>query len=155
MFQSMLYKNNRDFKTMSARDIFLNVSLLWTVLAFFLLLLSWRLAGLGMRQRHRQLMMFLTLAAWVFIGVYLWQSSQPRPLLEISENFILWLAFHGTLGLIALLGATALVVARLWQERHPDSHLYLNRHHKLYGLIFISLWLFTHIGGVINYILFI
>jgi len=140
---------------MSAHDVFLNVSLLWTVLAFALLVLSWRLAGMGNRRRHRQLMIFLTVAAWIFITVYLWQSSRPRPLLEIREDFILWLAFHGTLGLIALLGATALLVARLWQEKHPDSSLYLNRKHKLYGQIVMSLWLFTHIGGVINYLLFI
>ncbi len=140
---------------MSEHNLFLNISLVWTLVAFLILLVSWRLANFGNRQRHRQLMIFLTLAAWIFIAVYLWQSQRPQPLVGIKEEYILWLVFHGVIGLIALLGATALVFARLWQEKHAESDLYLNRHHKVYGRVFISLWLFTHIGGVINYILFI
>jgi len=140
---------------MSEHDLFLNFSLVWALVAIILLSFSWRLACYGNRQRHRQLMIFLTLAAWVFIAMYLWQSRQPRPLLEIKEEYIPWLIVHGVIGLIALLGVTALVFARLWQEKVPESDLHLNRHHKLYGRIFITLWLFTHIGGMINYGLFI
>ena len=140
---------------MSEHDLFLNLSLAWTLVAMILLLFSWRLARYGNRRRHRQLMLFLTLAAWVFIAIYLWQSRQPRPLLQVKEEYILWLIVHGVAGLMALLGATALVLARLWQAKYPENNLHLNRHHKLYGRIFISLWLFTHIGGAINYGLFI
>ncbi len=140
---------------MSEHDLFLDLSLAWTLVAIILLSCSWRLACYGNRQRHRQLMIFLTLVAWVFIAMYLWQSRQPRPLLVIKEEYIPWLIVHGVIGLIALLGATALVLARLWQAKYPENNLYLNRHHKLYGRVFIILWLFTHIGGAINYWLFI
>jgi len=140
---------------MPEHDLFLNLSLAWTLIAIILLSFSWRLACSGNRQRHRQLMIFLSMAGWVFITIYLLQSRQPRPLLEIKEEYILWLVVHGVIGLIALLGATALVLARLWQAKVPESDLHLNRHHKLYGRIFITLWLFTHIGGAINYWLFI
>jgi len=140
---------------MSGHDLFLNVSLLWTLIASLLLAVSWRLAYIGNRQRHRQIMIFLTLAAWGFIGVYVWQSQRSQPLLATKEEYVLWLTVHGVIGLIALLGVTALLLARLWQEKYPESNGYLNRHHKIMGRIFISLWLFTHIGGVVNYILFI
>jgi len=139
---------------MPEHDLFLNLSLVWTLVAIILLSFSWRLACYGNRLRHRKLMIFLTLVAWAFIALYLWQSRQPRPL-EIKEEYIPWIILHGVIGLIALLGATALVFARLWQEKVRKSDLHLNRHHRLYGRIFITLWLFTHIGGVINYGLFI
>ncbi len=142
-----------------SHNLFLDISLLWTVFAFFILLLSWRLACLGNQRRHRQFMLFLTIAAWIFIAIYLCQSQRSHPLVAIKEEYILWLIFHGVLGLIALLGATLLVVARLWQEKRAMTEILLIRHlnqqHKNYGRIFICLWLFTHIGGVINYVLFI
>lgn len=140
---------------MFEHDLFLNLSLVWTLVAIILLSFSWRLACYGKQQRHRKVMIFLTLAGWVFIAIYLWQSRQPRPLLVIKEEYIPWLIMHGVVGLVALLGATVLVLARLWQTKYPENNLHLNRHHKLYGRIFIILWLFTHIGGAINYVLFI
>lgn len=95
-------------------------------------------------------MVLLTLGAWVFIASYLVNYSQPGAGPEIDPAYIPWLAVHGTLGLVPLLGATVLVAARF----RGASNSHLNRLHRIYGRVFMLIWLFTHIGGIANYFLF-
>jgi uncharacterized membrane protein YozB (DUF420 family) len=125
------------------------ISTVWAVISFTLLLIAWRMAVAGKTKIHKYLMIFLTSGAWVFIASYLIQRPYGIADISLPREFIIWIAFHGTLGLILLIGATCLVVSRLRiKDNRPESHL--NRHHKLYGKVFIVLWLFSHIGGVFN-----
>ena len=135
-------------------QLFAQVSVAWGCLSLFLLWLAWRAAAAETWRLHRNLMCFLTAGAWIFIASYLVRYRQPDALPEIDPAYVPWLALHGTLGLVPLLGATVLVLARLRQReaRAPASHF--NRHHRLYGRLFIALWVFTHLGGIANYFLF-
>ena len=139
---------------MTYAKIFAHLGLVWAIVALVLLWVAWRSAARGNIKRHRRLMIFLTLGAWVFIAGYLLQYQAPHRLPSVPPEYIPWLAFHGTIGLIPLLGVSALVLARLWQGRHPRSRLHLNRHHRAYGRVFILLWAFTHAGGIANFWLF-
>ena len=96
-------------------------------------------------------MLFLTLGAWLFIAGYLLRYNQPGTLPEIDPVYIPWLALHGTLGLVPLVGATMLVVSR---HRQGASVSHLNRQHRIYGRLFVLVWVFTHLGGIANYFLF-
>jgi len=57
----------------------------------------------------------------------------------VAPEYIPWLAFHGTVGLFTLIGASLQVWARFRQ-----AFLHLNRHHRGYGRIRILLSAFTH-----------
>lgn len=133
--------------------MFIHLSLVWAVIALVLLVIAWRHAVKGNTKYHRRLMIFLTAGAWVFIVSYILQY-QSSARISVPPEYIPWLALHGTIGLIPLLGASMLVLARLWQARHPQAQLHLNRQHKRYGRILIALWVFTHLGGIANYWLF-
>ncbi len=130
----------------------MQISATWGAISTGLLLFAWWSARQGNIRRHRLLMIVLTAAAWGFIAAYLsrYRSSGAGP--QIPSEYIVWFAIHGSLGLIPLLGATILVCSRLLHGRRKDrrpSHL-IRRHH-IYGMVFVVLWLFTHVGGIANY----
>ena len=93
-------------------------------------------------------MVILTAGAWLFILSYLLRYFIPgytSP--AIPRHLIPWFALHGTVGLLPLFGATALVHARLKNQEKG----FLNRRHKRLGRITASLWCFTHLGGIVNF----
>jgi uncharacterized membrane protein YozB (DUF420 family) len=125
------------------------VATIWAVISFTLLIFAWRLAVAGKITLHKNLMIFLTTGAWVFIASYLFQRPYGTEVTSLPGEYIIWIAFHGTVGLIPLIGATCLVVSRI-RMKGNGSESHLNRHHKLYGRIFIALWVFSHLGGIFN-----
>lgn len=130
-------------------SLFNIIATIWAVISFTLLVLAWRMAVAKKIKLHRNLMIFLTTGAWVFIANYLFLRPYRGEALSIPEEYIIWMAFHGTAGLIPLIGATCLVISRIRRKGSgPENHL--NRHHKLYGRIIIGLWLFSHLGGIFN-----
>ncbi|MDP6343152.1 MAG: hypothetical protein QF491_06430, partial [Alphaproteobacteria bacterium] len=68
---------------------------------------------------------------------------------SFPRQYIPWVALHGSLGLVPLIGATCLVAGRLMAGRNRFSG-HFNRHHKAYGRTFIVVWVFTHLGGLFN-----
>ncbi len=134
--------------------MFNQLSLMWAVVSFVLLLVAWQCAVRDNTALHRRLMIFLTIAAWVFIFSYLLRYRGSGEITHVPPQYVPWLAIHGSLGLVLLIGVTVLLWARLFQQRHQDSRLHLNRHHKVYGRIFVFLWALTHAGGIVNYWLF-
>jgi uncharacterized membrane protein YozB (DUF420 family) len=130
-------------------SMFLILSTVWAVIALVLLVVAWRLARVGGTNPHRNIMILLTVGAWIFILNYLFVQRYGGGLGQFPSEYIPWVALHGSLGLIPLLGATCLVVARLMTGRNKFSR-YFNQHHKRYGRAFIIVWVFTHLGGIFN-----
>ncbi len=127
----------------------------WALIALTLLVVAWQAIRQENIRRHKWIMITLTVAAWLFLLLYLLRYRYPDLVPHVPATFIPWIAIHGTLALIPLFGATAMVVSR-WlaaqDPAHPPGHLI--RHHKAWGRIIIPLWAFAHIGGVINIFLF-
>ncbi len=130
--------------------MFWHISTAWGVLSLGLLWIAWRAAVAKNWPLHRNLMVLLTVAAWVFLAGYLMRYGQSGAMPEIDPVYIPWLAVHGTLGLIPVIGSTMLVASRA-RRRKPASHL--SRHHRTYGRVFVLVWVFTHLGGIANYFL--
>ncbi len=131
-------------------EVFLYVGLVWAFIALGLLLLAWHAVTQGNIQLHKRLMVFLTIMAWTFIATYLLRYYIPGANPKISPQYIPWIAFHGTIALIPLFGATCLILVRLISRKEH----YFNRHHLYYGRVFVLLWCFTHLGGIVNFWLF-
>ena len=127
---------------------FLIISTIWAVVALVLLIVAWRLARSGRTGLHRNIMILLTIGAWVFILNYLFVQRYGGGV-SFPREYVPWIALHGTLGLIPLLGATCLVAGRLTAGRSRLSD-HFNRRHKSYGRILIVIWVFTHLGGIFN-----
>ena len=125
------------------------ISTTWALIAVILLLVSWRLARQGKISVHKNLMGLLTLGAWIFVINYLFRQRYGGAQLTIPKEYILWMAIHGSLGLIPLLGATSLIIARFRAGTKGISG-HFNRLHKGYGRVFIVIWIFTHLGGIVN-----
>ena len=105
----------------------------------------------GKIRAHKGLMIFLTLGAWVFISGYFFNQSYDMREQTLPVAFIIWIAFHGTIGLLVLIGASGLVISRLrGRGRDAASESHFNRYHKLYGRALVVLWLFSHLGGIFN-----
>ena len=133
---------------------FLFIGTLWAAIALVLLWVAWRAAREKNLRRHQIIMTILTIAAWLFIALYLLRYRYPESLPQIPPEYITWLALHGTVALFPLFGAAFMVASRWLQRRHPNRSYHFNRHHKIYGRVLIVLWCFTHIGGIANAILF-
>ena len=128
---------------------FLIVSTAWAVIALALLIIAWWLAHAGRTRPHRTIMILLAVGAWIFIINYLFLQRYDGDLASFPREYVPWMAFHGSLGLIPLFGATCLIVARFMKDRNKFS-VHFNRHHRLYGRTFIVIWCFTHLGGIFN-----
>ncbi|MCP4469145.1 MAG: DUF420 domain-containing protein [Gammaproteobacteria bacterium] len=131
-------------------DVFLYVGIVWAFISLGLLLLAWRAVTQGNVQLHKRLMIFLAVMAWVFIAAYLLRYKIPGAIPEIAPQYIPWIAIHGTIALVPLFGATCLILARLISRK--ESHF--NCYHRYYGRVFVLLWCFTHLGGMVNFWLF-
>lgn len=137
------------------KELFLYGGMIWSVIAMALLLFAWRAARQGNKRQHQVIMVFLTLAAWGFIVIYLMGYGNKDAVPSIPAKYIPWIALHGSIALIPLIGATVLVISRFREKRKKrDSQSHLQKYHKIYGRVFIFLWLFTHVGGIINAFLF-
>ncbi len=128
---------------------FLIISTTWAVTALVLLIVAWRLVRVGRIVAHRNIMILLTVGAWIFITNYIFVQRYGGDFRSFPSEYIPWIALHGSLGLVPLIGATCLVVGRLMTGRNRFS-AHFNRHHKAYGCTFIVVWLFTHLGGIFN-----
>ncbi len=128
---------------------FLIISTIWAVVALALLIVAWRLARIGRTHLHRNIMVLLTIGAWVFILNYIFLQRYSGALVSFPREYVPWIALHGSLGLIPLFGATCLVASRLTAGKNRFS-VHFNRHHKSYGRILITIWVFTHLGGIFN-----
>lgn len=138
-------------------EVFLYIGVVWAFIALGLLLLAWRAAVHGNTRLHKRLMIFLTIMAWTFIVSYMLRYRIPGATPEIPPQYIPWIAFHGTVALIPLFGATCLVLARLLGARRGHSSKkenHFNRYHRYYCRVFMLLWAFTHLGGIVNFWLF-
>jgi uncharacterized membrane protein YozB (DUF420 family) len=136
---------------MNYSQLFSYFGFTWGIIAFCLLIFAWRSAVKGNTRRHRLLMIVLTGGAWLFIAAYLLRYRYPESIPDVPPELIPWLAFHGTVALIPLFGASSLVWARLTGDRVPEKSRHLNRYHRIYGRVIIILWCFTHIGGIANF----
>ncbi len=128
---------------------FLIISTVWAVVALALLVVAWNMARIGRTVVHRNIMVLLTLGAWVFILSYIFGQRYGDNFESFPREYVPWMALHGSLGLVPLLGATCLVIARLMADRNKFS-THFNRHHRRYGRVFIVVWCFTHLGGIFN-----
>lgn len=132
---------------------FLITAAVWGITALTLLMVAWWRARQGDRKRHRLLMIFLTIGAWLFVLSYLLRyyipgSAPPA----IPRHLISWFAIHGTMGMFSLISVTLVVWSRVSQGRRLcNIHQHLNSHHTLYGRILIGIWALTHVGGIANY----
>lgn len=135
-------------------QIFYYGGFIWAVIALILLLNAWESARKGNIVRHQLIMMILTLGGWIFILGYLVRYRFPEYIPNVPPEYIPWLAFHGSVGIVTLIGATYLVWGRLTQSRTPNRQSHVNKYHQIYGRIFIALWGFTHLGGLVNFFLF-
>ncbi len=135
-------------------QLFLSIGSAWAIIALALLVLAWHAARTKSFNLHRKIMVFLTIAAWVFLALYLVRYRYPELTPSIPPEYIPWLALHGTVALFPLIGATLMVISRWLERRHPGRKYHLNQHHKWYGRLFVLLWCFTHLGGIGNAYLF-
>ena len=127
--------------------LFLDLTLAWGVLSLLLLIIAWRKAAKRNIADHKMLMIMLTVGSWLFVFSYLLHYIIPGlSLPAIPRSLVPWFAIHGTVALIPLFGATALVYARI----KGSKDAFLNRHHRLLGRIAAGLWCFTHLGGMVN-----
>lgn len=131
--------------------LFLALSALWGALALPLLLLAWHAARQGRTQLHRRLMVLVLAGTWTFVAAYLLFYRHHPDKAPVAEHMVLWLRVHGLLGLLATLGASALLLGRSLPKWAASS--WLNRHHRRLGRIAVVLWLVTYLGGLFNYAL--
>lgn len=129
--------------------MFLIISTAWAVIALVLLIVAWWLARVGRIVLHRNIMILLAAGAWIFIINYIFVQRYGGELGSFPSEYVPWMALHGSLGLVPLIGATCLVVGRLTTGRNRFSG-HFNRRHKAYGRTFIVVWFFTHLGGIFN-----
>lgn len=94
-------------------------------------------------------MILLTVGAWIFILNYIFVQRYGGSYETFPREYIPWIAVHGSLGLVPLIGATCLVLARLMMGRNRFSK-HFNKHHMTYGRTFMAVWVFTHLGGIFN-----
>jgi len=125
--------------------LFLILTSIWAVLSLLLLALSWNLIRIGDIKWHRNLMIFLSIAGLIFTIVYLVKQTWYAPL-QLPDGYYPWLVIHGISGLIPMIGAFTLIIARLYAK--PSHHF--NCHHRNYGRVFSCFWVFAHLGGLYN-----
>lgn len=134
---------------MAAMSMFLIISTAWAVIALVLLIVAWWMVRVGRIMLHRNIMILLTAGAWTFVINYIFVQRYSGDLGSFPSEYVPWMALHGSLGLVPLIGATCLVVSRLMSSRNKFS-THFNRRHKAYGRTFIVVWFLTHLGGKFN-----
>lgn len=105
-------------------------------------------------QCHKWMMYTMVVGGWLFVLLYFAGYYLRSAPVNMPRSLVPWFAVHGTLALVALLGATLLLTTRDTGDRDLPSGTglvaRLNNRHRLYGSIIAILWLFTHIGGIVN-----
>ncbi len=143
------------FALYSYEVIFSVVGHVWGVAACFLLIISVLLIWKDkerFERCHKSMMYLMVLGGWLFVLLYLSGYYFRSVPVSVPHSFVPWFALHGTLALVALFGATLLLLTRKTDDRLQRTGLVanLNARHRLYGRVVALLWLFTHIGGIIN-----
>ena len=133
--------------------MFLHLSMIWGIIALTLLIYAWRLAVQGNYLRHKQIMIFLTVGAWVFVINYLVQYETGR-IPDIPPGLMVWMSIHGIVGMVPIVGAIVLIVVRYLAQRSSKKIQHINHYHRVYGRVLVALWVFTHLGGFANYFIF-
>lgn len=136
---------------MNYTEISMTYGFYWSCLGLGLLLIAWYHAAKGSKMVHRLLMILMIVGSWVFVVSYLLRYVIPGEMPQLPEPLMVaWLAFHGSLALIPLVGGTLMAWARMHKGNAPLAAKF-NQNHQRYGRIFIPIWLFTHLGGIANY----
>lgn len=143
---------------MIGAEAYIILSACWGVIAVILLLYSWTCARGGNHILHRQLMVFLTIAALIFIaGYFLTEYVFATEPMSIPDKLIPWVALHGTLALVPLVAGPVILWSRLYELQGDGLigrfHRHLNDRHRIYGQILVCFWIFTHLGGIANLVL--
>ena len=128
---------------------FLIISTAWAVIALVLLIVAWWAARTNRIVLHRNILILLTIGAWTFIFNYIFVQRYGGDPVTFPREYVPWIALHGSLGLVPVIGAVCLILGRLMTGRNKFSS-HFNKHHKVYGRTFIVVWLFTHLGGIFN-----
>jgi len=134
---------------MAAMSTFLIISTAWAVIALVLLIVAWWAARTNRIVLHRNILILLTIGAWTFIFNYIFVQRYGGDPVTFPREYVPWIALHGSLGLVPVIGAVCLILGRLMTGRNKFSS-HFNKHHKVYGRTFIVVWLFTHLGGIFN-----
>ena len=120
-------------------SLFLAISTIWAIAAIVLLVFSWRLARTGKIRVHKTLMILLTLGAWVFVASYLFtQRYGDAAAIPFPKEHVIWMAVHGTIGLIPLVGATCLIVSRVRSKGNYRSTVCAVRNPKLFAAVVLQ-----------------
>lgn len=129
---------------------------LWALIALLLLWLAWRAARRSDTRIHRRYMLIVVAMAWVFFEAWMMMSLRyPQMVVAVPENMASWVLLRNLVSVIPLVGATLLLLAR-WRRSGPTELLgHFNTHHRTYGKVFILLWCFSYIGGLLNTLLLI
>ncbi|MCW8911379.1 MAG: DUF420 domain-containing protein [Gammaproteobacteria bacterium] len=127
--------------------------MVWGVIALTLLIVAWRMAVTGNIHRHKQIMIFLTIGAWMFVANYL-LAYEEGTMPKVPPELIVWLSIHGTVAMFPIVGALVLIFARLKAHLRSSKIHHINHYHRIYGRVLVVLWVFTHLGGFVNYFLF-
>ena len=90
--------------------MFIIISTAWAVIALVLLIVAWRLARAGRIVPHRNIMILLTAGAWIFIINYIFVQRYGGEPGSFPIEYVPWMALHGSLGLVPLIGATPFYV---------------------------------------------
>ena len=142
---------------MSFLEIFIVVGHIWALSAILLIVYAWIAARKEKKLLHKWVMLFLVAGGWLFLIFYLICSVYDKPPVdELGVWLTVWVMIHGTVALMALIGATVLAVARLITDDEAEEGLLgrINSRHKVFGSIIAVLWMLTHIGGLINLYIF-
>ncbi len=96
----------------------------------------------------------MVVGGWGFVQLYLSGTFLRSVPLTVPKSLALWLAIHGTIALATLLGSSLVLLTRKIGEKTKTNPVgfraRFNARHRFYGWIFVLLWVFTHVGGVVN-----
>lgn len=107
---------------MAAMSMFLIISTAWAVIALVLLIVAWWMVRVGRIMLHRNIMILLTAGAWTFVINYIFVQRYSGDLGSFPSEYVPWMALHGSLGLVPLIGATCLVVSQIDVEPEQVQH---------------------------------
>ena len=137
---------------MSFSEFFTFYSYLWGFSSILLAIYAWCAVAGGGRMVHRAVMTFLVAGGWFFVALYLYNNGFASHSGHLPTNARIWFALHGIFALSTLLLATSMAWARLTSSREGDSGIRasLNSAHIGLGRVVLTLWIFTHAGGIVN-----
>jgi len=129
------------------RDIFINGGAAWGIASIIMILLAWRAIRQKKETTHRKLLIILVTGSWIFVLVYFIYKLSPESQVNLPENMLIWLAVHGFIAVLTLALASIQLFVRL-KNYNAENHFI--KHHVTYGRWILPLWIFTHLGGLMN-----